>query len=414
MLKKITLITTLTTISLFGNDINDLNQKFKDYNININCTNKGCVGNQIKLKDNTSFDTLKIDFKDNVKIPNLNKENNKFCNKMWDITNKTNLDEIKFKKECNNEIKENHIGIILKTLLLQNNSIANNIKSNDYTIEKFNIESNLSLFSKIESKEKLTEEDFLNNKLNINIKNLKLNKTEYEYYLDIIQNNLVKLNAEFDENQDLDQDLLLTINFLNNLSYLLEQLNNKIKENQSNLFENINLNFSSIKNENDLDYMLNLKVNSNIREYEFTTKISLLDFNKVKENISKINSVELSLLLLLPNFDFKYVELVNKNKELINIHKELLNNKEYKESYEYLLEFLTILFEELKNENESLSNPLIIFLKNFINLNETSSFIKIEKNDNVDSSKLINEILNNQFNNIEELYPLFKIESNLK
>jgi len=405
MLKKILLMIGFSSLLFSDNSVNHyLNE------MNISCEKNICNGTNIEINKNFIIEKVNIKLKNNYK-PSFKKKNyNLICNSSWDTISKSNKDKTVFHKNCLKKHEERDKLNVFKKILINNDTTLTNGKFDGGGFDTLSLVGNLPLISKISSSKKITISDILENNLKLSINNYVSDKNEYQYYIEIITSRINGLVKSYQEKPT--EELQLELDFLKNLIVVLVNLNNHIKSNV-NTANDIDISIRTIPGDT-VFYILDAKIKNNIRTYNIKLKIKLTKFNKIKESIERISNPQILLILLIPSIDIESFEVRSDYTNFITIHNKLINNIEYQNSYNYIVQYLNILFDEVDSIDSDFAKSILSFSKNFIEMKNPINTFIIERNEN-DNSTLINEIIKitqSGTPDYEKLSKLFNFKSN--
>lgn len=369
MYKKIVLSFLITT-NLLSNDL-ELNQYFQENNLNIKCLNNICNGENIILKD---LNIGKIEF-NSKNISNF--KNNLSCEK----------DDNKCKEQ---EKIESFLNILKKSFL--NDLKITNFKSNDLLIEEISSKYNVAINEILDNKN-INYDFFKNNEINIEFKNLLSKENEFKLYENVVTSDLKELSSIPKANWDdyIYKEVEYNLNLLN----VIKKYSNLIDKN------NYKLTIESIKNKNqdinNQDIRLNININSNLKSYNISFEVELINLQEIFNKLKHIENKEFALMFIISNINIKNVIIDMDLSNFIIKHKEnLLNDEKYKESFDIIKEYLknsNVIEEEYKNDLEYIE--YVKFTNTLLYLEKNKYSINIENPDKLFLFKLLNKDIEN-------------------
>ena len=342
-------------LTIISDIINNVKYSLKDLstNVNVNKTDSKSKTQRINSKQNIkskkeTIQAMENKNDDNIFKDELNMHNNEYINNFILLKNKIyNLKE---------NIKKSEVNINMELYIQE---LINYCDKNDYLRNKLNIE---------KIKEALSFTD--NNKNRRILNKLNQNKSNYFYYL---------LNCS----SKIIDNIKLIVDFLNKYHNIKEhpKMINESEE-QLSLNKTINSNLFLKKDNKDININLNSSISNEYEKDESSIDTQITqNVKRIKKN--KIESAEKKTSNKL------YDSFINKTCYIRNLHKDMndINSD--------TLQISKSIFEisKKKNEEEIISNQMLIYNNPNLKVNELSSTLYNDLNSLIINTKRMNKII---------------------
>ena len=348
-----------------NNDINIINNSNKNkikkkFIINSNKTFSKRNSLDYKINKNKN-NNLKFNIDDEENINNMNI----FNNYNYSSENISSEDENNFINKTLTNINDNKINLINKMKIIKNKNNNNKIKDNKKIIKK---KPNLKIYNNHNNK-------ILNNAIHNNLNQFSIIKNE-------LNNNITNIKKTNTNRFKKKIFIKYNKNFTNNNSIIIENNNSNNHINNNNSNSNINNNSNNNINNNSNNHINNNNSNNNINNNNNNSNNHINNnnsnnhINNNSNNNNNNNNEQIPKILDLNCFIFlSYFDILKKIKSFFKSNEYFLNNKN----------------NLIKISKANTKIEIIIFK---ININISYLQIKLKKNLDSNTKKVLNNLLN--------------------